>query len=168
VDRAAGRKSILKAALILKQGDIMNLIADRKYAIVMLVLSCIYCAAAVSLDADFDPVNEKFYPFVLSVLMIISSIGLFIWPSPHTTSWPKGRNVQKIGITFCAILLYSLVLHKVGFIICASVLMGICMWVFEGKRKWITPVSIATAIIFYIVFDRLLGLNLPAGLLSFL
>lgn len=146
----------------------MNLIADRKYAIVMLVLSIIYCAAAFSLDADFDPVNEKFYPFVLSVLMIVSSIGLFIWPSPHTTSWPGWRNVQKIGLIFCAILVYCFVLHKIGFIISASVLMGICMWVFEARRKWITPVSIATAIIFYIVFDRLLGLNLPAGLLSFL
>jgi hypothetical protein len=145
----------------------MNLIADRKYAVAMLVLSIIYCVAAFSLDADFDPVNEKFYPFVLSVLMIVSSIGLFIWPSPHTTSWPKGRNVQKIGLTFCAILVYCFVLHKIGFIISASVLMGICMWVFEAKRKWIVPVSIVTAIIFYILFDRLLGLNLPAGLLSF-
>lgn len=145
----------------------MKLIADRKYAIVMLVLSVIYCASALSLDADFNPVNEKFYPFVLSVLMIVSSIGLFIWPSPHTTSWPKGRNVRKIGITFCAILAYCFVLQKVGFIITASVLMGICMWVFEAKRRWIAPVSIITAISFYVVFDRLLGLNLPAGLLNF-
>jgi hypothetical protein len=146
----------------------MNLIADRKYAIVMLVLSIIYCAAALLLDADFNPVNEKFYPFVLSVLMIVSSIGLFIWPSPHTTSWPKGKNVIKIGITFCAILGYCFVLRKIGFIISAGVLMGICMWVFEAKRKWIVPVSIVTAVSFYIVFDRLLGLNLPVGLLSFL
>jgi hypothetical protein len=145
----------------------MKLIADRKYAVVMLVLSVIYCASALSLDADFNPVNEKFYPFVLSVLMILSSIGLFIWPSAHTTSWPKGRNVRKIGITFCAILVYCFVLHKVGFIITASALMGICMWVFEAKRKWIAPVSIITAISFYVVFDRLLGLNLPAGLLNF-
>ncbi len=145
----------------------MNLIADRKYAIVMLVFSIGYAVAAFSLDADFDPVNEKFYPFVLSVLMILSSIGLLIWPSPHTTSWPKGRNVKKIGITFGAILVYCFVLHKIGFIISASVLMGICMWVFEARRKWIAPVSIVTAIIFYIVFDRLLGLNLPAGLLNF-
>jgi len=146
----------------------MNLIADRKYAIVMLVLSIIYCAAALLLDADFNPVNEKFYPFALSVLMILSSIGLFIWPSPHTTSWPKGKNVIKIGITFCAILGYCFVLRKIGFIISAGVLMGICMWVFEAKRKWIVPVSIVTAVSFYIVFDRLLGLNLPVGLLSFL
>ena len=145
----------------------MFLIADRKYAIVMLVLSIIYCVSAFLLDADFEAVNEKFYPFVLSVLMIASSIGLFFMPSPHTTSWPKGRNVQKIGVTFCAILVYSLVLHKIGFIISATVLMGICMWVFESRRKWIAPVSIVTAICFYVVFDRLLGLNLPAGLLDF-
>jgi hypothetical protein len=146
----------------------MNLIADRKYAVVMLVLSIIYCASAFSLDTDFNAVNEKFYPFVLSVLMIVSSIGLLIWPSPHTTSWPRGRNVQKISLTFCAILVYCFILHKIGFIISASVLMGICMWVFEAKRKWMVPVSIVTAISFYIIFDRLLGLNLPAGLLSFL
>ena len=145
----------------------MNLIADRKYAIVMLVSSITYCASALLLDADFDPVNEKFYPFVLSVLMIVSSIGLFIWPSPHTTSWPRWRNVQKIVLTSCAILVFCFVLQKVGFIISAGVLMGICMWVFEAKRKWIVPVSIVTAISFYIVFDRLLGLNLPAGLLNF-
>jgi hypothetical protein len=146
----------------------MKLIADRKYAIIMLVLSVIYCASAFSLDADFNPVNEKFYPFVLSVLMIISSIGLFIWPSPHTTSWPMGRNVLKIVLTFVAILVFCFVLQKIGFIISAGVLMGILMWVFDAKRKWIVPISIVTAISFYVVFDRLLGLNLPAGLLSFL
>ena len=145
----------------------MNMRADRKYAVVMLILSIVYCAAALSLDTDFDPVNEKFYPVVLSVIMILSSIGLFIWPSQHTTSWPKRQNVQKIGLTFCAILLYCFVLQKIGFIISASVLMGICMWVFEAQRKWIAPVSILTAIIFYVVFDQLLGLNLPTGLLNF-
>ncbi len=133
----------------------------------MLVLSVIYCVSAWSLDADFDPVNEKFYPFVLSVLMILLSIGLFIWPSAQTTEWPKWRNLQKIGITFAAILVYSLILHQIGFIPAASVLMAICMWVFEASRKWILPTSIVVSIGFYIVFDRLLGLNLPAGLLSF-
>ena len=70
--------------------------------------------------------------------------------------------------TFLSILLYSLVLQAIGFIIAASILMGICMWVFEAKHKWIVPVSIISSISFYIVFDRLLGLNLPVGLLSFL
>lgn len=145
----------------------MNLINDRKYAMAMLALSMVYCYSALSLDADFDPTHEKFYPFVLSVTMVILSLGLMIWPSKQTTSWPKGRNLQKIGLTFCAILIYSLVLHSIGFLICAAVLMGICMWVFEADRRWIVPVSITVSISFYIIFDRLLGLTLPSGLLNF-
>ena len=133
----------------------------------MLVLSIVYCVSAWSLDTDFDPVNEKFYPFVLSVLMILLSVGLFIWPSALSTTWPNWRNLQKIGVTFSAILVYSLVLHTIGFIIAASLLMAICMWVFEASRKWILPTSIVVSIVFYIIFDRLLGLNLPAGLLDF-
>ncbi len=145
----------------------MNLTADRIYAIIMLILSISYCAAAVSLPTDFDPVNEKFYPFCLSVLMIAFSLGLIIWPSEHTTSWPKRKNILKIGITFVSILGYALILHKVGFLICTSILMGLCMLLFEAKVKWIIPVSVCTAIIFYLVFDRFLGLNLPAGWLNF-
>ncbi len=145
----------------------MSLIEDRKYAIGMLILSIVYCVSALSLDTDFDPVNEKFYPFVLSLVMILLSIGLFIWPSRQSTTWPNWKNLQKIGITFTAILVYSFVLHSIGFIISASVLMAICMWVFEARRTWILPTSIIVSISFYIIFDRLLGLNLPAGLLSF-
>ena len=148
-------------------GKTLSLVSDRKYALGMLVLSVIYCASALSLDADFDPVNEKFYPFVLSVLMILLSVGLFVWPSPQTTSWPEWQNVQKIGVTFSAILVYTFVLHEIGFIVSASVLMAICMWVFEASRKWILPASIIVSVSFYIIFDRLLGLNLPAGLLNF-
>jgi hypothetical protein len=145
----------------------MNLINDRKYAIAMLIISMVYCYSAFSLDADFNPTQEKYYPFVLSIAMILLSLGLLVWPSTHTTSWPNRKNLRKIGLTFCAILVYSLVLHKVGFLISAGVLMGICMWVFDANRKWIVPVSIIVVISFYILFDRLLGLNLPAGLLNF-
>jgi hypothetical protein len=145
----------------------MNLTNDRKLAIAMMIFSVSYCYSAASLDAGFDPTHEKYYPFVLSIIMIILSLALFVWPTVQTFSWPKGKNLMKIGLTFSAILIYSLALQKVGFLICASVLMGICMWVFEAKRNWIVPASIIVAISFYLVFDRLLGLNLPSGLLSF-
>jgi hypothetical protein len=145
----------------------MNLINDKKYAIVMLIFSLIYCFSAYSLDATFDPTLEKFYPFALAVVMVGLSVALFIFPSVHSVTWPRGGNLMKICITFAAILIYCFVLHAVGFLISASVLMGTCMWVFEAKRKWIIPTSIISTISFYVVFDRILGLNLPAGILDF-
>lgn len=145
----------------------MNILEDRKYALIMLFLSMIYSISAYNLDADFNPTNEKFYSFALGISMILLSVTLMIWPTQQKTTWPNLKSLHKIGITICTILIYSLVLHKIGFLICASFLMGICMWVFSAKQKYIVPVSISVAIIFYVIFDRLLGLNLPAGLLNF-
>ena len=145
----------------------MKFLSDRKYAIAMLFFSMAYCFFAVSLEADFDPTKEKYFPFILSVIMITLSVFLFFLPSQHTTSWPKWRQWLKIGLLTGAILLYSLFLGHVGFLISASLLMGVCMWGFGAKRKWIAPVSLIVTISFYIIFDRILGLNLPAGILNF-
>jgi putative tricarboxylic transport membrane protein len=145
----------------------MKIIPDKKYAIVMLLFSMAYCYFTVSLEADFDPTREKYFPFFLSVAMIILSVLLFFLPSRHTTSWPKDRQWLKIGLLIGAILFYSLFLSYVGFLISASLLMAVCMWGFGAKGKWIAPVSVTVAISFYIIFDRILELNLPPGILNF-
>ena len=145
----------------------MTFLSDKKYAIAMLIFSMAYCYFAVSLEADLDPTKEKYYPFFLSVAMIALSVLLFFLPSGHTTSWPQGRQWLKIGLLICAIFLYSLFLADIGFLISASLLMAVCMWGFGAKWKWIAPVSVTVSISFYIIFDRILGLNLPAGLLKF-
>jgi len=133
----------------------------------MLCFSMAYCYLTFSLEADFDPAKEKYFPFILSVAMIILSVLLFFFPSRHTTAWPKGRQWLKIGLLVGVILFYSLFLSYVGFLISASLLMAVCMWGFGAKGKWIAPVSVTVAISFYIIFDRILGLNLPAGILKF-
>lgn len=146
----------------------MKFLTDRKYALVMLVFSMTYCYLAVSLEADFDPTNEKYFPFLLSVAMIILSVLLFIFPSQHKNTWPKGQQLLSIILLAAAILIYSLSLAHVGFLILATLLMAVCMWVFGATLKWIVPVSVAVTISFYIIFDRILGLNLPVGILKFL
>ena len=145
----------------------MKFIPDKKHAIAMLLFSMAYCYFAVSLEADFDPTKEKYFPFILSVIMITLSVLLFFLPSQHTTSWPKGQLWLKIGLLTGAILFYSLFLNYVGFLISASLLMAVCMWGFGAKGKWIAPVSVTVAISFYIIFDRILELNLPPGILNF-
>ena len=117
----------------------MKFIPDKKYAIAMLLFSMAYCYFTVSLEADFDPTREKYFPFILSVAMITLSVLLFFFPSRHTTSWPKDRQWLKIGLLIGAILFYSLFLSYVGFLISASLLMAVCMWEFGAKRKMDSP-----------------------------
>ncbi len=145
----------------------MKLISDRKYAIVMLLFSLGYLYMSASLETDLDPVNEKYYPYMLSLAMIGLSVALLIFPSKHTTTWPGWQQIWKISFLAVVVLVYSLALAHIGFLILASVLMGVCMWLFGASRKWIVPVSIIVSVSFYLIFDRLLGLNLPAGILNF-
>ncbi len=145
----------------------MKVISDRKYAIVMLLFSIGYCCMALSLDTDFNPENEKFYPLALSIGMIGMSILLIIFPSDKKATWPSWQQIKQIIFLVLVILVYSLALGHVGFLILASILMGACMWLFGAKPKWIAPTSITVSIFFYVVFDRILGLNLPAGILEF-
>ena len=145
----------------------MKFLTDRKYAIAMLLFSMAYYYLTVSLETDFDPTKEKYFPFVLSIAMIILSVLLFIFPSQHENTWPTGRELLNIAWLAVAILLYSLFLIDVGFLIFAALLMAVCMWVFGATYRWIVPVSVAVSISFYVVFDRILGLNLPAGILNF-
>ena len=133
----------------------------------MLLFSIGYCYMALSLDTDFDPENEKFYPLALSIGMIGMSVLLLIFPSDKTATWPGWQQIKQIAFLVLVILVYSLALAHVGFLILASVLMGACMWLFGAKPKWIAPTSVIVSISFYVVFDRILGLNLPAGILEF-
>lgn len=133
----------------------------------MLLFSIVYCYMTLSLDTDFDPENEKFYPMALSLGMIGMSILLMIFPSNKTATWPSWPQIKQILFLVLVILVYSLALAHVGFLILASILMGVCMWLFGAKPKWIVPTSVVVSVSFYLVFDRLLGLNLPAGILNF-
>jgi hypothetical protein len=58
----------------------MKFLSDKKYAIAMLCFSMAYCYLTFSLEADFDPAKEKYFPFILSVAMIILSVLLFFFP----------------------------------------------------------------------------------------
>jgi hypothetical protein len=57
----------------------MKFLSDKKYAIAMLFFSMAYCYFTVSLEAGFDPTKEKYFPFILSVAMIILSVLLFFF-----------------------------------------------------------------------------------------
>ena len=130
----------------------------------MFVFSMAYAYMAISLETDFEPTNEKFFPFVLALIMGSLSVLLFLFPSQHSASWPDRQQFLKIALLGVTIFIYTLVLPELGFIISATLLLGVCMKVFGAPNRWIIPVSVILTISFYVIFDRLLGLNLPMGL----
>lgn len=76
-----------------------------------------------------------------------------------------GRIIVVIG----ANILYIVALESVGFLLCTFLLLGFLFQIYEkGRWIWALGGAAATSLLTYVVFSRLLQLNLPKGWLPFL
>lgn len=78
-----------------------------------------------------------------------------------------GRRFAVIG-TLAGLLVYALVLERVGFLLATCALL---LFFFRAlqRQRWVVAVggSIAMSVLAYLVFKVWLGVNLPGGLLAF-
>ena len=111
-----------------------------------------------------------FFPFLGGVgLTVMSSILL-------VQSWSKGsirpkisREIWRPGAMVFALVIYTIILNAVGYILASMVLSGMVLRLM-GKKSWwnLGGVSLAVTAGSFILFDRLLGIRLPSGLLGHL
>ena len=65
-------------------------------------------------------------------------------------------------------ILYIVLLEQVGFLLCTFLLLSYLFQAYEkGKWVWAIAGAAATSLLTYVIFSRLLQLNLPKGLLQF-
>jgi putative tricarboxylic transport membrane protein len=77
----------------------------------------------------------------------------------------RWRIVAVIGVN----ILYIVLLEPVGFLLCTFLLLSFLFQVYEkGKWAWAVGGAAATSLLTYVIFSRLLQLNLPKGLIPFL
>jgi putative tricarboxylic transport membrane protein len=111
-----------------------------------------------------DP-GRGFIPFMAGILLAALAIGILAQsvankeqPSSFGKGWRKGCWV--IG----SLLVYVLVLEKLGFMITTFVFLILSMLSFE-RRRWASAIviSLFTIIISYLVFSAWLKVQLPIG-----
>ena len=102
---------------------------------------------------------------ILALLQFLKS--LLFHGSVRTRSGedPSRRIIAVIGGQYASI---SLALESVGYLLCTFLLLCFLFQVYE-KGKWASAVggAAATSFLTYVVFSRLLQLNLPKGLIPF-
>jgi putative tricarboxylic transport membrane protein len=118
-------------------------------------------------------VGPSFFPNFLAAGLIICSIILLIKAvlghsigEYDPISW-SNMGIRRVCVAIVYIVVYCAVLKILGFII-ASILFVIVFMRMFGKQEWwkyaVYPVAITGGV--YLVFEILLKLTLPAGLLS--
>jgi len=108
-----------------------------------------------------------FFPFLGGVILIVlSAIFLFQAQLGRTGETQAFGRLRSPGIVVLGLILYVAGLQSLGYVLATALLSAAVLRVLETKFRMLLPVSLLLAIGSYILFDRLLGVTLPGGLLA--
>jgi putative tricarboxylic transport membrane protein len=150
------------------------LVFQRLFALVMLLLCLALAVMAWPYQAAFsyEPVGPRAYPLLMLALLGTSFLYMLIRPTAivHSEDEPQldRPTLNKIIICTALLLVFAGLFEPLGFIL-SSILIGIPMARLYGGR-WLPSVVIITlmSIGLYWLFDRVMDVPLPLGLLDFL
>ena len=153
---------------------------DRVILVLILLLAGVYAYATEQLPSleIGDPLGPKAFPRLLTAALLITAVVLLleILRAPKTRTAPAARTGERgersaqlvVGAAAVWTFLYFLVFEPLGYVI-ATGLYLVALMSYFNRGKWVTNVS--TAVLFslgsYLMFTKLLGVNLAPGILPF-
>ena len=141
--------------------------SDRIFGVLMLLLAAVYTWTARGFDPGFmsDPLGPSTFPYLLGGVMAVTSLYLLLRPDAPAL-WPDPRHLLQMGMIVVLLLAYAGLLEWLGFIIATFVTVSILGWRLGASLKTSVLTGIGVSLAVYGLFDMLLELPLPAGLLG--
>lgn len=146
--------------------------SQRIFGVVLLLACAALGIVAWGYHAPFsyEPVGPRAYPLLLLILMALGAVYLLVKPSSttsHSDEPPLDKHVIR-KVVGCVVILtvYAALFEPLGFVP-ASLIFGIAMArLYEGT--WIASVisGVVLAAGLYLLFDKVLDVPLPLGILS--
>ena len=136
--------------------------------------ACIVGAAGMAWAAkdyvapfSYEPVGARAFPWLLAVLLAAGGAWLIVKPEPGD-KWLGQVPLGALAAALVAVFAYALLFQTLGFPL-ATALMAVPVGMAFGG-SWIKSLAggIALGLVFYLLFDKLLDVVLPAGMLAFL
>ena len=123
-------------------------------------------AVSLKIGVPTEPL-PGFFPFWDGVILIaLSAIFLFqAWGGRAGESHTFGR-LGGPAVVVLALVLYVAAMETVGYVITTTLLSAAVLKVLETKPRALVLMSLILAAASYLIFDRLLGVTLPLGLLA--
>jgi putative tricarboxylic transport membrane protein len=141
--------------------------SDRALGAVCLVASVAMAWAAKDYAApiSYEPVGPRTFPLVLAGGLGLSGLWLLLRPSAGFETF-SGVPWKQTALVAAAILGYAYLFQTLGFPI-ATALMAVPIGVaFGGNWKYSLTGGIGLGLVFFLLFDKLLDVVLPAGPLA--
>jgi len=124
-------------------------------------------AYRLRLGTPMEP-QPGFFPFlagaVLFVLCVILLLQVFFGRSHGAEAFGE---LWRPVVLIIGLFAYSVVLDLLGYIIATIILSGVVLRVLGVKTGWkLVAISVGLSVGTYVLFDRLLDLSLPGGILA--
>lgn len=141
--------------------------SDRLTGLVLLALAVAYGVTASGFEAMIgDPLGPAVFPIVLAVPLGLLSLVLVARPDPEP-DWPGGRALLKQAFTLLAFVAYAFLLEPLGFVVATVLAVTVMALLLGARLRPAATAGLATALVLFVLFDQLLGLPLPSGVLGF-
>jgi putative tricarboxylic transport membrane protein len=116
---------------------------------------------------SYEPVGPRAFPLLLAGLMALAGAWLVVRPGPQ--GFALGRDQLKpIGLAVLAVFVYAALFEQLGFPVATALMALPVGMAFGGSWKQSLAAGVAMGLLLFVVFDKLLDVVLPTGLLSFL
>jgi putative tricarboxylic transport membrane protein len=152
------------------------MLIDRIIGAAALLLAAVYLYATAQIPSleIGDPLGPKAFPILLGIALILAAILLFFETLKHDAASaekaPRGslRHWWLVGAVIVWTALYFALFDRAGYLL-ATVAYLLPMMAVFNPGKWIANVltSVLWAVGSYVLFVKILGVSLPAGLLGF-
>ena len=140
---------------------------DRTLGVAALLFAALMASFGWGLEAPFayEPVGPKAFPLITAAVIAVCGLILTVRGGDVVPSAGTGVNRALLALSI-SLLAYALLFQPLGFIISTTLLMVPIAMIF-GAKWWQGLLTGGIIAIFsYLLFDRVLAVVLPSGLLG--
>lgn len=116
---------------------------------------------------SYEPVGPRAFPLLLAGLMAVGGAWLVLKPTLKGGVY-AGVPVALLGMSALAVVVYALLFQWLGFTLATSLMAVPVGMAFGGSWKQSLAGGVALGLVLFLMFDKLLDVILPTGLLSLL
>lgn len=145
---------------------------QRILALVLILLCAGLAIAAWQYEAaySYEPVGPRAFPLLLIGLLAAGALYLLLQPVESSGTSERVDAGMVVSVCLCVAMLtiYATLFEVAGFLI-SSTLFAVCFArLYGGTWRNSTIVGVVIAVSLYLLFEKVLDVPLPVGLLSFL
>lgn len=140
---------------------------DRILGIAALALAVFMTAAGWSIEAPFayEPVGPRAFPLLLALIIGLCGLRL-VYKGGHAVERnPAGAN-GRIALMVLFVTVYAFLFQWLGFIVATSLMTIFVGRLFGGSWVKCAIGGVVMSIFFFVLFDKVLDVVLPGGLLE--